>query len=77
MEELDYDYLAEEFVLSGSQIKNIAAGAAFLAAGEGGSLKLVHILRVIKREMKKTGRNMIAGDFGVYYGLMESEEGEN
>ncbi len=76
-EELDLDYLAEEFVLSGSQIKNIAVGAAFLAAGEDRRLGMIHILRTIKREMKKTGRNMIASDFGAYYSLMEAEEGEH
>lgn len=74
-EELDYEYLADEFVLSGSQIKNIAVGAAFLAAGESSQLRLVHILRTIKREMKKTGKNMIVSDFGAYYSLMEQEEG--
>lgn len=74
-DELDYLYLAEEFELSGSQIKNIAVGAAFLAAGEGRNLGMSHILRTIKREMKKTGKNMIASDFGAYYSLMEQEEG--
>ncbi|MGN0342469.1 MAG: ATP-binding protein [Roseburia sp.] len=73
-EELDYPYLAEEFVLSGSQIKNIAVGAAFLAAGDNSELKMIHILKTIKREMKKTGKNMIASDFGIYYSLMEKEE---
>lgn len=75
-EELDYTYLAEQFVLSGSQIKNIAVAAAFLAAGEGNELEMVHVLRCIKREMKKTGKNMISSDFGVYYSLMEQVEGE-
>lgn len=75
-ESLDYEYLAENFVLSGSQIKNIAVAAAFLAAGEQQPLKMVHILRSIKREMKKTGKNMIASDFGAYYSLMEDTEGE-
>ncbi|MCI6552179.1 MAG: ATP-binding protein [Lachnospiraceae bacterium] len=75
-EELDYTYLAREFTLSGSQIKNIAAGAAFLAAGEGGPVEMIHILRVLKREKKKTGKNMLASDFGVYGYLMESERGE-
>ena len=75
-EDLDFDYLADEFVLSGSQIKNIAVAAAFQAVGEAVELKMVHILRTIKREMKKVGKNMIASDFGVYYSLMENEEGE-
>lgn len=70
--DIDYDYLAKEYTFSGSQIKNIAVAAAFLAAGEQDSLRMQHILQALKREMKKTGKNMIPGDFGKYYSLMES-----
>ena len=56
-EELDVDYLAEHFHFSGSQIKNVAVAAAFLAAGEQTELNMKHILISVKREMAKNGKN--------------------
>ncbi|MBC5659203.1 ATP-binding protein [Anaerosacchariphilus sp. NSJ-68] len=70
-EELDYEYLAREFQFSGSQIKNVAVAAAFLAAGEGVPVHMRHVLTGVKREMAKTGKTLLAGDFGGYYYLME------
>lgn len=70
-EEIDFEYLAEQFVFSGSQIKNIAVASAFLAAGEQKELSMLFILESIKREMKKIGKNMIGNDFGKYCSLME------
>ncbi len=71
-EEIDYEWLAEEFKLSGSQIKNIALAASFLAAGEKSGLHMRHILTALKREQRKVGKQMITTDFGKYYYLMES-----
>lgn len=73
-EELDLNYLAEQFHFSGSQIKNVAVAAAFLAAGEQTELTMKHILTAVKREMAKNGKKLIAGDFGPYYYLMEEQE---
>ena len=70
-EDLDYGYLAEEFKFSGSQIKNVAVAAAFLAAGEGVPVGMRHVLTGVKREMAKTGKTLLASDFGGYYYLME------
>lgn len=72
-EELDLEYLAEEFHFSGSQIKNVAVAAAFLAAGEHVPVNMRHILTAVKREMSKIGKTLIASDFGPYYYLMEGE----
>jgi len=74
-EDLDIDYLAEEFHFSGSQIKNVAVASAFLAAGEQADLNMKHVLIAVKREMAKNGKKMIASDFGPYYYLMEEQEG--
>ena len=74
-EEIDVDYLAEEFKFSGSQIKNVAVAASFLAAGEKVPLGMKQILIAVKREMAKTGKTLIASDFGPYYYLMEGQEG--
>ena len=63
--------MAEEFKFSGSQIKNVAVAAAFLAAGEGVPVGMRHVLTGVKREMAKTGKTLLASDFGGYYYLME------
>lgn len=70
-ESIDFEYLSEQFVFSGSQIKSIALASAFLAAGEQKKLSMRFILESIKREMKKIGKNMIGNDFGKYCSLME------
>lgn len=72
-EELDFPYLAEEFKFSGSQIKNAAVAAAFLAAGEQTEVGMRHVLIAVKREMSKTGKTLVTRDFGPYYYLMEEE----
>lgn len=74
-EEIDIDFLAEEFKFSGSQIKNVAIAASFLAAGEKVPLGMKHLLTAVKREMAKTGKTLIAADFGPYYELMDEQEG--
>ncbi len=73
VEELDVEYLAEEFKFSGSQIKNAAVAASFLAASEHVPVGMKHVLTAVKREMAKNGKMMIAKDFGPYYYLMEKE----
>lgn len=70
-EELDFAFLAQEYPFSGSQIKNAAVAAAFLAAGEKRPVGMRHVLTAVKREMAKTGKTLIADDFGPYYDLMQ------
>ena len=59
-EEIDTQWLAEEFKFSGSHIKNIALAASFLAAGENTGLTMKHVLTALKREQQKVGKQMIA-----------------
>jgi hypothetical protein len=73
VEALDLEFLAAEFKFSGSQIKNVAVAAAFLAAAEKTSVGMRHVLTALKREVAKTGKTLIAADFGPYYYLMEEE----
>ena len=71
LEKLDFAFLAQEYAFSGSQIKNAAVAAAFLAAGEKKPVGMRHVLTAVKREMAKTGKTLIAADFGPYYDLMQ------
>ena len=55
-EDMDFDFLARQFKLSGGNIKNIALAAAFLAAETGDAVTMAHILQGTKREYQKMGK---------------------
>ncbi len=71
--DLDFDYLAQHFALSGSNIKNVAVAAAFLAAtqGENASISMAHLLTAVQREYDKLGKTLTAGELGEYAGYLE------
>ena len=50
--------MAEQFRLSGGNIKNIALAAAFLAAAEDQPVSQAHLLHATRREFQKLGRRM-------------------
>lgn len=54
--DIDWDFLSKEFALSGGGIKNVALAASFLAANNGGLLKMSHILQATRREYQKMGK---------------------
>jgi SpoVK/Ycf46/Vps4 family AAA+-type ATPase len=54
--DIDYNYLARKFNLSGANIRNISLDAAFRASDEKKDcIQMAHILKAIKQECKKTG----------------------
>ncbi|MEG0793185.1 MAG: ATP-binding protein [Lachnospiraceae bacterium] len=69
-EALDYKYLASAFELTGSEIKNVAVSAAFIAASQQERVKMKHILTAIKNEYMKLGKMLNKADFGEYYYLL-------
>lgn len=73
--EIDWEFLAAQFELSGSSIKNAAVNAAFLAAGDGRAVGMGHVLTALRRELFKSGKILTREDFGQYY--MLAEEGEH
>lgn len=61
---VDLELMASKFEISGGNIRNIAVGAAFLAADEGvHELSMEHLLRATQREYQKMGK-VITADFG-------------
>lgn len=66
-EDLDFDFLARSFELSGSSIKNIAVAAAFLAAEEGVPMGMAHLLTATQSEQNKTGKSVGQEELGEYY----------
>jgi ABC-type dipeptide/oligopeptide/nickel transport system ATPase subunit len=55
-EDINLDFVAQQFKLSGGNIKNIALAAAFLAAADGGVVTMDHILQATRREYQKLGK---------------------
>lgn len=64
--ELDLEYLASQFELSGALIKNTVMSAAFLAADEGEAVNMRHILRAVRKQLSKQGRVLLREDLGKY-----------
>jgi ATP-dependent 26S proteasome regulatory subunit len=54
--DVDVDYLAAAFPIAGGCISNVALGAAFLAAADGGTIKAEHVLAGARREYDKLGK---------------------
>ena len=72
--DIDWDFLAAQFELSGSGIKNVAVNAAFLAAGDGKPVGMGHLLTALGRELRKSGKVLSREDFGQYYMLAEEDD---
>jgi AAA+ superfamily predicted ATPase len=64
-EDLDLDFLAGQFPLSGGNIKNVALAAAFLAAEAGEAVTRAHVLHAVRREYEKVGKMLSAEELGV------------
>lgn len=71
VEEIDMDYLANTFELSGSNIKNVVLYSAFLAAGAKEAVGMKHIILGIKNEFSKSGKILSKTDVGEYYMLLD------
>jgi len=69
-QDVDLIFMARQFKITGGNIKNIALGAAFLAAGDGGTIKMEHLIRAAKREFQKIGRLCTDADFAQYSELV-------
>ena len=72
---LDYAYLGRQFELSGSDIKNAAVTAAFLAAAEDTQIDMEKVLLAIRQELQKYGRVIGQEEFGAYAHLLRQAGG--
>ena len=71
-EDLDLDFCARSFELSGGNIRSIAITAAYLAAEASSPVSMADLIRAIQREYRKLGRLVVASEFGSYYALIGS-----
>jgi hypothetical protein len=54
--DVDAEWLAARFLLSGGHIRNVALAAAFLASGDRGPVKMSHVLKAVRAEFQKLGK---------------------
>jgi hypothetical protein len=69
-DDIDLDFLAERFKLSGGAIRNCSLSAAFQAADDGGVIAMRHLVRAVAQEYGKQGRLTLEADFEHFHGLI-------
>jgi hypothetical protein len=69
--DVDLDFLARKFKITGGHIRNIVLSAAFLAAADGRTVTMNHLIQATRREFQKIGRMVTVSDFGTYYDQFE------
>lgn len=65
--DIDIDYLAGNFELSGASIKNIALNAAFIAASRKEITGMEHIMQALQQEYEKSGKILGKAELKEYY----------
>ncbi len=74
-EDLDIEFLANQFKLSGGGIRNCSLAAAFLAADDGGTITMDHLVRAVAIEYGKLGRLTLEVDFERFHGAIQTHGG--
>ncbi|GHU57954.1 hypothetical protein FACS1894133_1810 [Clostridia bacterium] len=72
-DDIDWDFIAGKFKLSGGHIKNIVLSAVFAAASEDMPLCMRHVLVSAVREMKKNGIVVVREELRRYEDLIFGE----
>lgn len=65
-DDVDFNFLAKKFEISGGNIKNVVITSTFMAAAESQKIGMKHIIKALEYEMKKQGKMMSKSDFGEY-----------
>ena len=69
--DVDWDFIARKFALSGGYIKNIVLSAAFMAAAADVSIGMRQILNAAVNEMHKNGIVVVREELGEYADLID------
>ncbi len=70
--DLDLDFLARSFRISGGNIRNITLAAAFRAAAADRAVEMADLIRATDGEYRKLGHLCVADEFGPYYPLVSA-----
>lgn len=68
--DVDFNFIAKQFELSGGSIKNACLTAAFMAASESTEITMKHMIKSIEYEIKKQGKMVAKSDFAEYSYLL-------
>src|SRR6201999_829709 len=68
--DVDFDFLAERFKLSGGAIRNCSLAAAFRAADEGSQIEMRHLVRAGAQEYGKQGGLTLETDFERFHPMV-------
>jgi hypothetical protein len=71
-DDIDLDFLAGAFELSGGNIRSIAITATYAAAAKQEPVGMVGLVAAVAREYRKLGRLVVAGEFGPYFERVSS-----
>jgi SpoVK/Ycf46/Vps4 family AAA+-type ATPase len=74
LEDLDFDFLARQFRVTGGVIRNASLGAAFLAAAQNGPITMERVAFALKREFQKMGRLRTESEFERYFELVNGDD---
>jgi SpoVK/Ycf46/Vps4 family AAA+-type ATPase len=69
-DDLDLDFCARSFELSGGNIRSVAVTAAYLAAAAGGPVGMREVIAGVSQEYRKLGRLVLEREFGAYLPLL-------
>lgn len=66
---IDFEFFAKHFEISGSNIKEILINSAHMAIADGKAISNYYIIQSIKNNFQKNGKLLISADFGEYEAL--------
>src|SRR6202008_4153508 len=69
-DDIDLDFLAQRFKLSGGPTRNSSLSAAFQTADDGGVIAMRHLVRAVAQEYGKQGRLTLEADFEHFHELI-------
>ena len=72
-DDIDLDFLANQFKLSGGAIRNCSLAAAFRAADEGSQIEMRHLVRAVAQEYGKQGRLTLEADFERFHAVVRGD----
>ncbi len=65
--DLDLEFCATSFTLSGGNIRSAATTAGYLAAGRDGVVGMPELIAAVQQEYRKLGRLVVEREFGPYF----------
>ena len=72
-DDVDLDFLANQFKLSGGAIRNCSLAAAFRAADEDSAIEMRHLVRAVAQEYGKQGRLTLEADFERFHTFVRGD----